>query len=477
MPDTLLIIEDEELLGNELTRHFERAGWQVELCADLANARRLLLDEAHEPLVVLSDMSLPDGNALDLLESVRADGQAGEWIFLTGFGTVADSVRALRLGAYDFLEKPCEPARLDLVVGGAARSARAQRRLGDAARIQNSIYTVDSFVGSSRQAKEVRELLDKLCSVPFSALVIGGETGTGKGLAARILHHNGSRAAGPMIEVNCASLPRELLESELLGHEAGAFTGARRRHRGLVEQAHQGTLFLDEISEMELDLQTKLLKVIEDRTFRPLGSEREVSVDIQVVVASNRSLEELTREGKFRSDLYHRLSVFGLVLPPLRERAQDIEELLPLVVAEFNIKAGKNVRTIPDRVWQALAAYDWPGNVRELRNVVERCVLFSDGEEFPERWLQLTAAPHSGAPEAAAPLGTDAAAMLPSGDRLPVPLDGSASLDEIEKHIIRAVLERTDYNATAAARILGTTRQTLRYRIQKHDLRNPTDES
>jgi DNA-binding NtrC family response regulator len=465
MPDTLLIIEDEELLGNELMRHFERSGWQVERAVDLANARRLLLEEAREPLVVLSDMSLPDGNALDLLEAVRDDGHGGEWIFLTGFGTVADSVRALRLGAYDFLEKPCEPSRLDLVVGGAVRAARAQRRLDDAARLQNSIYTIDSFVGTSPQAKEVRELLAKLSSVPFSALVIGGETGTGKGLAARILHHNGSRTSGPMIEINCASLPRELLESELLGHEAGAFTGARKRHRGLVEQAHQGTLFLDEISEMDLDLQTKLLKVIEDRTFRPLGSEKEVSVDIQVIVASNRSLEELTQEGGFRSDLYHRLSVFGLDLPPLCERIEDIEELLPIVIAEFNLKAGKNVRTISDSVWKALHAYSWPGNVRELRNVVERCVLFSDTEVFPEKWLQL----------AAAPLATAVEAMSPTGDVLPVPIDGSRSLDEIEKQIIESVLERTSYNATAAAKILGTTRQTLRYRIQKHRIGNASE--
>jgi DNA-binding NtrC family response regulator len=464
MPDTLLIVEDEELLGSELRRHFKRGGWQVELATNVGDARRLLLDEDLDPLVVLSDMSLPDGNALDLLESVRDACRGGEWIFLTGFGTVSDSVRALRLGAYDFLEKPCDPARLDLVVGGAARSGRAHRRLDDEARIQHSRYSVESFVGSSVQAKEVRALLLKLCGVPFSALVIGGETGTGKGLAARILHHNGARATGPMIEINCASLPRELLESELLGHEAGAFTGARKRHRGLVQQAHGGTLFLDEISEMELDLQTKLLKVIEDRTFRPLGSEKEISVDIQVIAASNRPLDGLAREGEFRSDLYHRLSVFGLDLPPLRSRRNDIEELLPAVIAEFNIKAGKNVRTVPDTVWAALKAYDWPGNVRELRNVVERCVLFSDDEVFPEKWLQLRD-PVPGADSLAA-----------DGDLLPVPIDGSASLDDIEKAVIRAVLERTDQNATAAARILGTTRQTLRYRIQKHRLASSSDE-
>jgi DNA-binding NtrC family response regulator len=464
MADTLLIIEDEELLGNEMARHFRRQGWDVELVRDLAEAGQLLLDDDLEPLVVLSDMSLPDGNALDLLEKARAHTRVGEWLFLTGFGTVADSVRALRLGAYDFLEKPCEEARLDLVVGGAARSARAHRRLEDEARSQHARHALDAFLGASRLARQVRELLGKLSGVPFSALVIGGETGTGKGLAARILHANGMRSSGPMVEVNCAALPRELLESEILGHEAGAFTGARKRHRGLFEQAHRGTLFLDEISEMEMDLQSKLLKVIEDQSFRPLGSEREVSVDLQVIAASNRNLTELADRGDFRSDLYHRLSVFGLELPPLRERIEDIEELLPAVVAEFNAKAGRSVRRIPDTVWAALRAYHWPGNVRELRNVVERCVLFSEGDTFPEQWLQLPGAP-GGATRAE-----------PAGEVLPLPIDGSISLDEMEREIIRAVLERTGNNTTAAARVLGTTRQTLRYRIQKHGMANPSDD-
>jgi two-component system response regulator AtoC len=460
MADTLLIIEDEALLGSELARHFRREGWLVELAPNLAGARRLLLDEDLEPLVVLSDMSLPDGNALDLLEEVRERARSGEWLFLTGYGTVADSVRALRLGAYDFLEKPCEEARLDLVVAGAARSARAHRRLGDEARQQHARYGIGAFLGSSKRATHVREVLQKLSQVPFSGLVIGGETGTGKGLATRILHHNGMRSDGPLVETNCAALPRELLESELFGHEAGAFTGARKRHRGLLQQADHGTLFLDEISEMGLDIQTKLLKAIEDQRFRPLGSEREVAVDVQMVAASNRDLGELARRGDFRNDLYHRLSVFGLDLPPLRERLEDLEELLPLVVAEFNLKARKNVRHIPDSVWAALQVHDWPGNVRELRNVVERCVLFSEGETFPEQWLQL--------PGAAA--GAARAEARREGDVLSLPLDGSVSLEEMERQIIRAMLEQTQDNTTAAARLLGTTRQTLRYRIQKYGL-------
>ena len=460
MADTLLLIEDEALLGSELARHFRRGGWEVVLVTDLAGARRELLDEELVPLVVVSDMQLPDGNGLDLLTDVRARSGGGEWIFLTGYGSVADSVRALRLGAYDFLEKPCDQKRLDLVVAGAARSARAQRQLDEQARQQHQNYSVDAFVGGSAAAAAAREVLRKLCQVPFSALVIGGETGTGKGLATRILHYSGRRAAAPLVEINCAALPRELLESELFGHEAGAFTGARKRRRGLIEQASGGTLFLDEIAELELDLQAKLLKVIEDQRVRPLGSENEVVVDVQLIAASNRDLNARVEEGHFRGDLFHRLSVFGLALPPLRERRDDLDDLVPAIVAEYNARSGKAVRVIPDDVWAALKTHSWPGNVRELRNVIERCVLFADGEVFPVQWLQLPG-------RSTAPVGI---AAHPEANRLTLPLDGSMSLDDMDRHIVAAVVARADGNLSAAARMLGTTRQTLRYRVKKYGI-------
>jgi len=464
MADTLLLVEDEALFGAELARHFRREGWEVLHARDLAEARRALLDDAVDPLVVLSDMSLPDGNALDLLEDARGRGAAGEWILLTGYGTVADSVRALRLGAYDFLEKPCDADRLDLVVASASRSARAQRRLREQADRQHRRFSLEAFVGRSPAARRVREILRKLTQVPFSALVLRGETGTGKGLAARILHHGGPRTHGPLVEINCAALPRELLESELFGHEAGAFTGARQRRRGLVEQASGGTLFLDEISELPLDLQAKLLKTLDDRAVRPLGGEREVRVDVQLVAASNRDLAARVAEGSFRSDLFHRISVFELELPPLRSRLEDLEDLVPLFVAEFAALAANSVRVVPDAAWAALRAHDWPGNVRELRNAVERCVLFSEGEALDPRWLQLPSAAPLRAPEAPPrAAGED--------DVIRLPLDGSLSLDAMEREILRQALERTQHNVTAAARLLGTTRQTLRYRVHKHGLR------
>jgi len=457
MIETLLIIEDEKLLGMELSRHYRQLGWEVVLASTLAEAKTILCKKRIEPLLILSDMNLPDGNALDFMETHKKQVNYAEWLFLTGYGNVPDSVRALRLGAYDFLEKPCDLDRLDLIVASAARSASIQRRVIDQTKQEHRRYSPEAYLGHSQQAQSIRQLLTKLTEVPFSALIIGGESGTGKGLAARILHYGGSRALQPMIEVNCAALPRELLESELFGHEPGAFTGASSRHRGLLEQADGGTLFMDEIGEMPLDLQAKLLKVIEDHKVRRLGGEKEINVNVQIIAASNCDLEKMAQEGSFRADLYHRLSVFRLILPPLREAVEDLDELVPLFVAEYNAKAGRQVRHIPDEVWHKLKAHDWRGNVRELRNVIERCVLFADGDTFPIQWLQL--------PRQAV---LDKAES--DNNAIYLPLDGSMALDDMDKFIIKTALERADNNLTAAARALGATRETLRYRVKKYNL-------
>lgn len=462
MPDSLLILEDESLLADELARHFTRQGWEVRTAETLSAARDILVGGLCEPLVILADMTLPDGNALDLLEEARGQGIPGEWILLTGFGGVADSVRALRLGAYDFLEKPCPLDRLAVVVGGAKRASIAQRRLHQETRNKRKKYGVASYIGSSTVTAQTRALIERLAEVPFSALILGGETGTGKGLVARILHHAGPRSTGPLVEVNCAALPRELLESELFGHEAGAFTGAKGRHRGYLEQAHEGTLFLDEIGEMDLDLQAKLLAVLEDRQVRRLGGEKSLPVDVQLIAASNRDLAEQVRAGDFRGDLYHRLSVFRLDLPPLRERLDDLRDLVPTLVAENNARSGRQVREIPEDVYARMRAYHWPGNVRELRNVVERAVLLATGEVFPVEWMQLG----QGVAEQSPSGGPDV-----SGDRLTIPLDGSMALEDMDRYIIQTALERSARNVTAAARMLGTTRETLRYRVGKYGLK------
>ncbi|MFI3137730.1 MAG: sigma-54 dependent transcriptional regulator [Methylococcaceae bacterium] len=461
MIETLLIIEDEKLLGTELSRHYRQLGWEVVLANTLAKAKEVLINQGLEPLLILSDMNLPDGHALDFMEIHKKSVSYAEWVFLTGYGSVPDSVRALRLGAYDFLEKPCDLERLDLIVTSAARSAAIQRRVIDQTKQRHRRYMPDAYVGKSEQAQQVREILTRLTQVPFSALIIGGETGTGKGLAARILHYGGSRAQQPMIEVNCAALPRELLESELFGHEPGAFTGAAGRHRGLLEQADGGTLFMDEIGEMPLDLQAKLLKAIEDHKVRRLGGEKEINVDVQIVTASNRDLEKMATEGSFRADLYHRLSVFRVILPPLRMATDDLDELVPIFVAEYNAKAGRHVKDIPAAVWNKLKAHHWPGNVRELRNVIERCVLFSEGATFPIMWLQLPGQEQ-----------TPVADNRVMDNSIILPLDGSMALDDMDRFIIKTALERADNNLTAAARALGATRETLRYRVRKYNLQS-----
>ncbi len=462
MLDTLLVIEDEPLLGAELREEFAASGWDAVLATDLAEAERLLAVRHLEPLVVVSDMSLPDGNAMDLLERIRPMGSAGEWIFLTAYGGVPESVRALKIGAFDFLEKPCDTERLQLVVTGAARSARAQRRLSEEARVRSSRFTPTAYVGRSRPAQQVRDMLGRLARVPCTALLITGETGTGKGLAARILHHAGPRRGAPFVEINCATLPRELMEAELFGHEAGAFPGAEGPHRGLLEQANGGTLFLGEIGELQLGVQAKLLTAIEDRRVRRLGTDRELEIDLQVIAATIQELEVRVAKGTFHADLYHRLAVCRLAMPPLRSRKEDLEDLLPLFIGELNACCGRRVVTIPPAVWRRLAAYDWPGNVRELRNLVERCVLLANGPVFPERWLHLGEEPGAGD---AAPSVSD------HSNGLYLPLDGSVSLDQMERRILCEALARNGDDVNLTARLLGTTQDKLRYGVQKYGLR------
>ncbi|MDH3326699.1 MAG: sigma-54 dependent transcriptional regulator [Gammaproteobacteria bacterium] len=472
MSDSLLIIEDERLLGSELSRRFTRQGFNVVLTTSIEQAKDQLLNKKLEPLVIISDMNLPDGNGLDLLaEIVRKTAKdlnneinkttaASEWLFLTAYGSVSESVRALQLGAYDFLEKPCDPGRLDLVVSSAQRSALAQRRLQEQHNIYTQRYSPDAFIGSSQLAQQTRDMLKRLSEVSFSSLIISGESGTGKGLAAKILHHSSLRSDAPFVALNCAALPHDLLESELFGHEAGAFTGANKSHKGMFEQADGGTLFLDEIGEMPLELQSKLLKAIEDQSIRRLGSEVETEINIQIIAASNRNFVQQVNDGQFRSDLFHRLSLFELKLPALRDRKEDLQALVPTLIKEFNAKANRQVTKISKQVWEQLNNHGWPGNVRELRNVIERCVLFAEDENLPLQWLQLDSLPIT-------PMTT---ANYDSENSLLIPLDGSMDLESMERHIIEIALQRCHNSTTAAARMLGTSRERLRYRKQKHGL-------
>lgn len=334
-------------------------------------------------------------------------------------------------------------------------------------------YDIESFFGKSIQAEKVRDTLRMLVAVPFRSLIIHGETGTGKSHVARILHRNGSRAASPMIEINCAAIPKEMMEAQLFGHEDGAFPGAKGRHMGFLEQANGGILFMDEVTELDLGLQAKLLKALEEQRFNRIGDDEEVGIDVQVVVASNKDLEQAVKEGSFLSDLYRHLNNFNVYLPTLRSRMEDMIEMVFNFVAEFNQKTGRKVEIVPGDAWKMLFSHRWPGNVRELRNVIERCVLFSESHVFPSKWLMLNddkKSESSTENSSSTATGMEKKMNTFSENEIVMNLDGSMSLDEMDKKIIAAALEKHRYNVTAAARLLRTTRETLRYRIRKYGL-------
>ncbi|MEE4246816.1 MAG: sigma-54 dependent transcriptional regulator [Kangiellaceae bacterium] len=452
----LLIVKSDDSKRKELSVHFSHSGWDVLTAASLASAEKVLKSSSYEPHVIIADVRLPDGDTLRLVSNADEDLDYSEWIFLAD-GLNTREFSTLDKLAFDIVESPFSTKSLSILASRAFRSATRERIVQAQEQKNRTKYRPESFLGSSRSLQELREMLVRLNQVPLNTVMIQGETGTGKGLVSKILHHGGIRKGGSFIEINCAALPRDLLESQLFGHEAGAFTGASKKHKGLFEQADGGTLFLDEIAEMELDLQAKLLKVIEDKKVRRLGATSETKVDVQIIAASGVDFGEMIQQGTFREDLFHRLTVFNISLPSLRQRKDDLIELVPAFIAELNAVANKKVTQIPDEIWQRFANYDWPGNVRELNNVLERCVLMSSGDKLPIEWLQLGL--------------NDTAESPTSSNALRFPLDGSMSLDEFERNVIIKALELEQGNVSSAATVLGLTRETLRYRIKKFDIK------
>ncbi len=464
MHKKMLIIKHDTETG--LAKVYRDKGWMVEALSSIAKAREFLSNENGSPHVILANLGLSDGKILDHLEELQNDIPFSEWIFIVENADREDLSRVDDL-AYDFLEKPFDQKRLDNLVARAFRAARCNQQLEHYSSLSRKQYHPDAFLGSSEPVQELKSMIKELATVDISTMIINGETGTGKGLTARILHHSSDlRKDGPLVEMNCAGLPKELIESEMFGHEAGAFTGAKSRHRGYMEQADGGTLFMDEIGDMPMDLQAKLLKAIEDKKIRRLGGEREIDLDIQIIAASGIDLKEASEKNEFRHDLYHRLSVFCLSLPPLRNRKNDLLELVPNLIAEFNLQANKHVKVIPDETWKEFMNYDWPGNIRELRNVIERCVLLSKDEILPTRWVQLQ---EHCSPTLENPKIQDACNVEGSVN---IPLDGSMSLEEMDKYIIKTALDKNGFNVMETARSLGTTRETLRYRMQKYNIKS-----
>ncbi len=449
----VLVADDELNSRSGLAGLLSAWGYAVEQAGDGQDA--LELARATLPSVVISDLVMPRLDGLGLLASLRDELPFVTVILLTGQGSIDAAVSAMKEGAYDFLTKPVDPARLRLLIPKAVEKAEALREVALLRRRVKQIWGLGRLVGTSPVMQEVYRLVEMSAPTPAPVLVTG-ESGTGKELVARTIHDLSPRARGPFVAVNCAAIPETLLESEIFGHEKGAFTGALERRPGCFELAHQGTLFLDEIAEMSAATQAKFLRILEDGVIRRLGGRTEITVDVRVVAATNRDPVERMRSGEFREDLFYRLNVVSVLLPPLRDRRDDIALLVQAFVEEFNTKYDKRLRGTDDEALAALVGQAWPGNVRELRNTLERAAIVADGELIELRHLsQLTAAPPKGATPPPA-----------TGDV--VSLAVGTTLDEAERRIILRTLEANGQNKTQTARVLGISLKTLHNKLHRY---------
>ena len=441
---TLLLVDDEESFRKLVSKELERAGYRVSGAGSLDEARRLLVKQAFH--LVLLDVRLPDGSGLDLLGEIKESAPQTEVLMLTAYGTIEEAIRAMKLGALDFLTKPCKLAELEAVLEKAFQRQNLQRSHTALEREVERLQPTERFIGSTPQ---IRELLDMVARVADtdSTVLIRGESGAGKELVARAVHRQSRRSRQPFVVVDCASLHENLLQSELFGHEKGAYTGAIRLKHGLFEVADRGTIFLDEIGELTPQLQVKLLRVLETGVFRRVGGTADIKVDVRVIAATNRSLEQMMKEGHFREDLYYRLNVFSLHIPPLRERRDDVPVLAEHFIRNSSIAPKRSTR-ISEAAMSVLRRYAWPGNVRELENLIERALILCDGGVLEPDHL---------------PMGVRVTPQFTQDDesgRLP-------TLEEVELRYIRRVLEECKGHRHKAASILGISERNLYRRLKE----------
>jgi DNA-binding NtrC family response regulator len=374
---------------------------------------------------------------------------------------VDDAVRSLKLGAYDFIEKPINFEKLENSIRNALETRRLRTEVARTQEIQRSEFSVSRIVGVSQHILEVRELIKKLAGSEASTILIQGESGTGKDLVAHAIHYESSRRDRPFFAINCAAIPEALIESELFGHEKGAFTDAQSLKRGMFEMADGGTLFLDEVSEMTLGMQAKLLRVLEGQAFRRVGGVKNINVDVRVIVASNRNLEEAVRASRFRQDLYFRLAIIPLTLLPLRDHKDDIQPLLEHFIQHYNQKFRKAIQGLTKEAEELLQNYDWPGNVRELRNAIERVMILAESNRVAVKHLPIRISEGGALPIPMSEFAANGVIALPSG---------GISLYDVERELIRQALEQARGNKTMASKLLRITRDTLRYKVKKYKL-------
>lgn len=465
---SILVIDDDPALCRELKEILEAAGYEVETAADGESGLARVKERSFE--LVLTDLSLPGLGGMEVLQSLVRHQPDCLCIIITGYGSIPNAVASMRLGAFDYLCKPVDPLELRLVVSKALEHRRLK---GENLRLRKQLqkrFGFANMVGNSEAITQVFDLIRKVADTDSTVLLLG-ESGTGKELIAHALHYNSSRRAGPLIPVNCAAIPEELLESELFGHERGAFTHAVRTRIGRFEQAHGGTIFLDEISEMSPGLQVKILRVLQDRSFERIGGAKSMRVDIRVIAATNQDLEELVRQSRIREDLYYRLNVIPIRVPPLRERVSDIPLLVHHFLQEWSRRKKKPPLRLSPAAMELLLHYPWPGNIRELENLMERLVILAEREvvepdDLPEGFRGSTQAPQ------------EAQLALPEqGLHLPT------AVQEFERGLILKALEKSNWVKSRAARLLNLNRTTLLEKMKKQqifpvpNLANPSKKS
>jgi DNA-binding NtrC family response regulator len=457
MSGSVLIVDDERTLARAVKAFLIESGYEAEVAPDAEQALGML--ETLRPDVVFSDLRLPGINGIELLRRIRDFDPSIAVIIMTAYGTIEGAVEAVKLGAFDYLKKPVDLEELKLLADRAREHSQLQLELSYHRRRAASDVPFGAVLGDSPAMRAVLEQARQIAALDETPpILIIGETGTGKGLVARTIHAGSRRASKPFIEVNCTALPATLMEAELFGHERGAFTDAKESRMGLFEAAEGGFLFLDEVGDVELSLQGKLLKAVEERTVRRVGGIRDRKIDVRILAATNRDLERESQRERFRRDLYFRLAVILLRLPPLRERGEDVLALAEHFLRRFSAKYARQVERLDPSARDLLLAYPWPGNVRELSHVIERAVLWSKGPMLDVEHLALEVATE--------PDGQAAATPPPLPDTRPAGMD----LEQWERSLIEQALRESAGNQTRAAQRLGISRDTLRYRLKKYGI-------
>ena len=451
----ILLVEDESVFANAVRKHLLRKGYDINIASDLKSAR--LYVKENIPDLILLDMRLPDGSGLDLLNEIKSKNTNTEILVMSAYGELEDAVSAMKLGASDYLKKPIDLEELYINVKKVIDKNELTQKLNYSAKREQHAFEEVKFLGECEQINFIREQVDKISSLTQSesgvppTILILGETGTGKDVVARLLHAKSSLNTKPFVHVDCASLPKDLIESELFGHEKGAFTNANIARAGLIEAAEDGVLFLDEIAEIPIDLQSKLLAVLERRSLRRLGSTKELPVAAWIVAATNRDIELLVVSGEFRSDLYYRLNVITLTMPSLRDRDNDVVLLANYCAKLTSKRYGLSFKGFSKKALKQIKEYSWQGNVRELKHLIERAVLLNGGGILDINVLNVDKNKNN-------------------NNNNETEINNDITLGEAELQLIKSALERTNRNVSKAARELGITRMALRYRIKKYNL-------